>query len=112
MRHCRLYDAGEFDESALEKIGTYAAKVEGKLPAINMFLFKFHEKTDALYKLVLPRLPVDLATEFRQTGGTTNGFDLFWKLAQKLDAARSDNALNLWIEIPGLGGVSVRKNFD
>ena len=75
-------------------------------------MFKSEEKADALYKLVMPRLPVDLATEFRQTGGATNGFELFRKLVNKLDPARSDNAFHLANEIRGLGGVGACKNFD
>ena len=70
-------------------------KVEKREPAIHQFLFKFEERADALYNLVMPRLPVDLATEFRQTGGATNGVELFRKLVSKLDPARSDNALPL-----------------
>ena len=105
LRHCRLYEDGEFNADALDSVAALATKVEKHEPAINQFLFKFEEKADALYKLVMPRLPVDLATEFRQTGGVTNGFGLFCKLASKLDPARCDNAFHLANEIRGLGGV-------
>ena len=52
------------------------------MPPINSFFFKFEEKAQAIYKLVMTR---HFATEFRQTGGVTNGFELFRKLTQKLD---------------------------
>ena len=64
LRHCRLYEDGEFDAGAMEKVAKFAEKVEGRMPPINSFLFKFEEKAEAIYKLVMPRLPVDLATEF------------------------------------------------
>ena len=112
LRHCRLYDDGEFTADSLADIAALATKVEKREPAINAYLFKFDEKADALYKLVMPCLPVDLANEFRQTGGVTNGFELFRKLVNKLDPARSDNAFHLATEIRGLGGVGACKNFD
>ena len=60
----------------------------------------------------MPRLPVDLATEFRQTGGVTDGLELFRKLTNKLDPARSDNAFHLVNEIRGLVGLGACKSFD
>ena len=74
------------------------------------FGFDFHLKADALYKLIMPRLPVSLATEFRQVGAT-NGCELFRRPTQKLDTSRADSAFHLANEIRGLGGVTVCKDF-
>ena len=75
-------------------------------------MLKFKKKSEAIYKLVMTRLPVDLATEFRQTGGVGNGFGLFRKLTQKLDPAHTDHAFHLANEIRGLRGTGACKNFD
>ena len=41
LRHCRLYEDGEFTADALDDIAALATKVEKREPAINGFLFKF-----------------------------------------------------------------------
>ena len=112
LRHCRLHGEGAFDEKALPAVIKLATDIEKRSPALDHFLFKFEEKADVLYKLVMPRLPPGLATEFRQTGGESNGFELFRQLTQKLEPARSENAFHLANEIRGLGGVGSRKNFE
>ena len=80
MGHCRLYDEVVFNEKAVPEIVKLAAAIEKRAPALDPFLFNFNKKTDALYKLVMPILPVDLVTEFRQTEGESNGFELFRKI--------------------------------
>ena len=57
-------------------------------------------------------LPVDLATEFRQTGGESNGFELFRRLTQKFEPARSENAFHFANGIRGLAGDGACKNFE
>ena len=74
------------------------------------FGIDFLGKADALYKLLMPRLPTALGTKLRQVG-VTNGFELFRKLIQKMDPPRADSAFHLANEIRGLGGVSVCKDF-
>ena len=112
LRHCRLHDESVFDEKAIPAIIKLATAIEKRPPALDSFLFRFDEKGDALHKLVMLTLPVDLATEFRQTGGESNGFELFRKLTQKLEPARSDNSFHLANEIRGSGGVGACKNFE
>ena len=109
LRHCRLHVEGAFDEKALPAVIKLATDIEKRPPALDHFLFKFEEKADALYKLVMPRLAVDLATEFRQIGGESNGFELFRKLTQKLEPARSENAFHLANEIRGVGGIGLAR---
>jgi hypothetical protein len=72
--------------------------------------FDFDVKADALYKLLMPRLPVTLATEFRQVG-QTNGFELYRRLVQKLDPPRADASFHLSNEIRGLGAGNLCKDF-
>ena len=110
LRHCRLHEDGTFDETAIPAVIKIATDIEKRAPLLDPFLFKFNEKADALYKLVMPRLPVDLATEIRQTGGESNGFELFRKLTQKLEPARSENAFHPANEIRGLAGAGACKN--
>ena len=53
LGHCRLYQDGEVDSGALDAVAALATNVEKREPAINQFLFKFDEKADALYKVVM-----------------------------------------------------------
>ena len=58
----------------------------------------------------MPKLPVGLATEFRQVG-TTNGFELFRLLAQKLDPPRADCAFHLANELRSCAPAQPCKDF-
>ena len=59
LRHCRLYEDGVFNEDAMGAVIALATTIEKRDPQIDKFLLHFGEKADALYKLVMPRLPVD-----------------------------------------------------
>ena len=99
----------EFAEKAVTEMRGLKTKHEPSAPDLE-FGFDFLGKADALYKLIMPRLPTALGTELRQVG-VTNGFELFCKLIPKLDPPRADSALHLANEIRGLGGISVCKDF-
>ena len=99
----------DFIEDSLHEVIALRVKTEPKAPTLEFF-FDFGVKADALYKLIMPRLPVSLATEFRQVGAT-NGFELVCRLTQTLDLPRADSALHVANEIRGLGVVTVCKDF-
>ena len=75
------------------------------------FGFDFDVKSDSLYKLLMPGLPVALATDFHQVG-QTNGFELFRRLVQKMAPPRADSSFHLANEIRGLGGANLCKDFN
>ena len=99
----------DFTSDNLKEVEKLRKKTEPSAPDLDPS-FDFHEKADALYKLLMPKLPVGLATEFRQVG-TPNGFELFQKLTQKLDPPRADCAFHLANELRGLGGTTTCKDF-
>jgi len=99
LRASRLYEQ-TFEKDQLGEVEALSAKHEPKAPTLD-YSFDFDLKTDALYKLLMPRLPVALATEFRQVG-QTNGFELYRRLVQKLDPPRADASFHLSNEIRGL----------
>ena len=82
LRTSRLYEE-TFEKDKLQDVEGLTLKHEPKAATLE-FGFDFDVKADALYKLLMPRLPVALATEFRQAG-QTNGFELYRRLVQKLD---------------------------
>ena len=108
LRASRLYEQ-TFEKDQLPEVEALSAKHEPKAPTLD-YSFDFDLKTDALYKLLMPRLPVALATEFRQVG-QTNGFELYRRLVQKLDPPRADASFHLSNEIRGLGASNLCKDF-
>ena len=98
----------EFLEGTVPEMRTLNTKHEPESPDLD-YRLDFFGKSDALYKLLMPRLPTSLGTELRQVG-VTNGFELFRKLFQKLDPPCADSAFHLANEIRGLCGVSVCKD--
>ena len=103
LRTSRIF-IEDFTSDSLKEVEKLRKKTEPSAPDLDPS-FNFHKKADALYKLLTPKLPVGLATEFRQVG-TPNGFELFRKLTQKLDPPRSDCAFHLANELRGLGGTT------
>ena len=77
---------------------------------VDPHLFRFSLESSDLYKLLMPRLNVALATEFRQIG-STNGFELCRKVCIKIDPPKSNNVFYLSNEIRGLGGTTACKDF-
>ena len=82
LSHSKKLDT-EFVEGALSEVMDFVSKHTGSVK-IELDGFKFMEKADDLYKLLMPRLPHDLAIEFRQVGNV-NGFELMRQLNRKLD---------------------------
>ena len=80
LRASRFLNA-EFIEGAVPEMRTLKTKHEPESPDLD-YGFDLFGKSDALYKLLMPRLPTSLGTELRQVG-VTNGFELFRKLIQK-----------------------------
>ena len=65
--------------------------------------FDVHTKSDTLYKLLMPKLLLELATDVRQVG-STNGFKLYRRVVLKIGPPRENNAFHMGNEIRGLGG--------
>ena len=65
---------------------------------VSAFYFDFSLNCDILYKLLMPRLNVELATEFRQMG-SANGCELWRREMRKLDPPRSDVAFHMKAKI-------------
>ena len=74
MRTSRIYTE-DFTNENLKEVEALRKKTEPDAPDLD-YAFNFHEKADALFKLLMPKLSVGLATELRQVG-TPNGFELF-----------------------------------
>jgi len=96
MRTSRIFTEN-FTGENLKEVEELRKKTEPSAPDLDPS-FSFHEKADALYKLLMPKLPVGLSTELRQVG-TPNGFELFRLLTQKLDPPRADCAFHLANEL-------------
>ena len=101
LRHCRLIDSIFDRDTGLSEVIAVCTRIEGKEP-LQEYGFEFEAKADALYKLLMPRLNVALATEFRQIG-SSNGFELYRQIARKLEPPKSDNTFTLQNELRGLG---------
>ena len=82
MRTSRIYN-DTFSFGNLGAVESLRRQTEPSAPDSDAS-FNFFEKSDALYKLLMPKLSVSLSTELRQVG-TPNGFELFRLLTQKLD---------------------------
>ena len=108
LRTSRLYEE-TFEKEKLREVAALTKRHEPRSPDLEIG-FDFDLKADALYKLLMPRLPVPLATEFRQVG-QTNGFELYRRLVQKLDPPRADASFHLSNEIRGLGAGNLCKDF-
>ena len=100
MSQSKKFDA-EFTETNLAEVVKLAADHLGKDPIV-VEGFNFASKSDALYKLIMPRLNTDMATEFKQVG-QGNGFELWRALNRKIDPPRSDVAFHMKSEIKKLG---------
>ena len=96
MRTFRIF-AESFTGDKLNEVEMLRKKTEPSAPDLDPS-FNFHEKADALYKLLMHKLSVSLSTELRQVG-TPNGFELFRLLTQKLDPPRADCAFHLANEL-------------
>ena len=57
----------KFDKGSLEEVIKIVSEQPGssQVPCVNIHMFDFEDKMDVLYKLLMPKLPLDLATEFR-----------------------------------------------
>ena len=86
MRTSRIFTE-TFASITLREVELLRKKTEPAAPDLDA-TFGFHEKADALYKLLMPKLSVSLPTELRQVG-TPNGFQFFRQLTQKLDPPRA-----------------------
>ena len=84
LRTSRLFEE-TFEQAQLRDLE--APKPDPKAAPL-AFGFDFDVKSDAFYKLLMPRLPVAVATEFRQVG-QANGFELYRRLVQKFDPPES-----------------------
>ena len=108
LRTSRIFTE-DFPSESLKDLEKLRKKTEPSAPDLDPSC-NFHAKADALHKLLRPKLPLGLATEFRQVG-TPNGFELFRRLTQKLDPPRADCAFHLANELRGLGGTTTCKDF-
>ena len=108
MRTSRLYnDTFSFgNRGAVESL---RRQTEPSAPDLDAS-FNFYEKSDALYKLLMPKLSVSLSTELRQVG-TPNGFELFRLLTQKLDPPRADSDFHLANELRSCAPPTPCKDF-
>ena len=96
VRTSRIYTE-TFTGDNLKETEALRKKTEPTAPDLDPSV-NFHEKADALYKLLMPKLSVSLSTELRQVG-TPNGFELFRLLTHKLDPPHADCAFRLAIEL-------------
>ena len=58
---------------------------------VDTWEFDVDTKTDTLYKLLMPRLPLELATHFRRVG-STNGVELYKRVVRKIGPPQKNDA--------------------
>ena len=68
MRTSRIFTE-TFTSATFREVELLQKKTEPAAPDLDAS-FNFHEKADALYKLLMPKLSVSLSTELRQVGHT------------------------------------------
>ena len=67
-------------------------------------------KSDTLYKLLMPKLPLELVADLRQVG-STNGFELYIRVVRKIDPPKENDDFHMGNIIRGLGGKGILKDF-
>ena len=93
----------EFSAEALPEVFKLVRSVNVGNCQVTDCEFDFATMLDTLYKLLMPKLPLELATDLRQWG-STNGFELYRRVVRKIDPPKENDPFHMGIEIQGLGG--------
>ena len=73
--------------------------------------FDFDTKSDTFYKLLMPKLLLELATDLRQVG-STNGVELYRRVVRRIGLPQENDAFHMGNEIRGFGGKGTLKDFS
>jgi hypothetical protein len=73
--------------------------------------FHFDAESDTLYKLLMTKLPLELATDLRQVG-STNGVELYRRVVRRIGPPQENDAFHMGNEIRGLGGKGTLRDFS
>ena len=100
----------ELSPEALPEVVKLEKSVNNGNCQVSGWDFDFAAKSDTFYKLLVPKLLIELATELRQVG-TSNGFELYRRVIRKIDPPKENDAFHMGKEIQGLGGKGTLKDF-
>ena len=100
----------EFSAEALPEVIKFVISVNSGNCQVIEWDFDFTTKADTLYKQLMPKLPLELATNLRQVG-SRNGFELYRRIVRKVDPAKENDAFHMGNEIRGVDGKGILKDF-
>ena len=92
----------EFTSSQLTEVIRLVKQVNHGQSQVKDWEFDFATKSDIFYKLLMPKLPLELATDLRQVG-TSKGFERYRRVVRKIDPPKENDAFHMGNEIRGLG---------